>query len=70
MIQIEHDQYGIWYFTSKNKAANFIQTIPIYFNNCLAQGRKCKGWTINEVDTEAGPIISNMIDPKGTYLTN
>ncbi len=62
LIKIEHDEQGIWYFSNKSKAAKYIGTSGIYIDYGLKTGKKCKGWTIEEIESD--DILSRYINPE------
>lgn len=61
LFKLEHDEKGIWYFTGTAKAAKYIDTAQSYLNQCLRIGKTCKGWSIEEIESD--DIISKYINP-------
>ena len=61
LLKCEHYEKGIWYFTTKYKAAQYIGTFEYWVNSCLRAGKKCKGWTLEWVNGEN--VIYKYINP-------
>jgi len=61
LIMIDHDEHGVWYFTTKAKAAKYIETSPSYLDLCIKLKRPCKDWTIEEIESD--DVICKYIDP-------
>lgn len=62
LFMIEHYDEGLWYFTTKAKTARFIDTSPYYLDKCMKIGKKCKGWSISEINDDN--VLSRYIDPE------
>ena len=66
LFMIDHEEHGVWYFTSKSRAAKYLETSPVYIDYCIKLGKTCKGWKIEEI--ESGDILSRYINPERKYV--
>ena len=62
LFKIENHDEVIWYFTTKAKIAKYIGSSPTYVDICLKLGKRCKDWSIEEI--ESGDVLSIYIDPE------
>ena len=62
LFLLDNDVEGVWYFTDTAKAARYIETSQSYLDLCRKLGRRCKGWSIEEIDDDN--VISRYINPK------
>jgi hypothetical protein len=63
LIKAEHPDKGIWYFSSKMKLANYINSTPTLVIHVLSGiGKRAKGWSLEY--TEDGAILNKFIDPE------
>lgn len=62
LFKFEHDEYGIWYFTTLYKAAKALGTQPTHITYFMGRGQKFKGWSIEEVD--GSDVIYQYINPE------
>jgi len=68
LVKAEHNEQGIWYFTTKAKAARYINTSPTYLDYCLTMERPCKDWNLELIESD--DIICKFIDPERKYVEN
>lgn len=62
LFMIEHDKFGIYYFTNASKVARALGTTYAYLHRKLKNGPcKLKGWHIEEIE-DNGDIMSMYID--------
>lgn len=65
---VDHDVYGIYYFTTASKVAHAINSTYFYVYTCLKKGHnKIKGFTITEVVDE-GDIPSLYLDQPVIFI--
>lgn len=63
LIKIEHEEKGVWYFTSYNKASSYIGcALNSVRAVALGHCHTCKGWTIENVEDD-GNIPRYFINP-------
>lgn len=62
LLKFEHDEKGIWYFTSFCKASNALGCQPNHIKYFYNQNRDYKGWTIEEID--GSDVIYKYINPE------
>lgn len=62
LFKAEHDENGIWYFSTKAKLLKYINTSQTYLDHCMIVDKPCKGWTIEQIESE--DIICKYIDPE------
>ena len=65
LFQLDHDEFGIWYFTNLSLAAEVLDTsysVLLYAFN-KKKDRKWNGWTISLVE-DCGDIPFRWINPK------
>ena len=63
LLKAEHKENGIWYFTSINKAAQYINSSATYIRMQLGGiSKQVKGWEFEW--TEDDNIINKYINPE------
>lgn len=63
LIKAEHNEKGIWYFSTIRKCSQFIDSVDANVNTSLKRThRKVKGWELEWI--ESGEILSKYIDPE------
>lgn len=66
LFKAEHKEKGVWYFTNRNKVAKYINTSQTYLDHCLTLDKPCKGWTIEQIESDN--ILCKYIDPERKYI--
>ena len=64
LYKVEHDEKGIWYFTTLAKAARYIGTSQTYIIQCFKRACRCKGWSIEDVSNSIDTVITRYVDPE------
>jgi len=68
LFKAEHNENGIWYFSTKAKLLKYINTSQTYLDHCMIVEKPCKGWIVEEIDDDN--ILSKYIDPERKYVEN
>jgi len=62
LLKAEHNENGIWYFSTIRKAASFIDSADSNVNAAIKARRKVKGWEFEWIESD--DVLSKYIDPK------
>ena len=62
LIMAEHQQKGIWYFSTLRKCAAYIGAADSNVRSAITKKWKCSGWSIEEIESD--DILSKYIDPE------